>query len=53
MGWLRRLFIKAIYNLETFVYTGHAYLKSAFNAEEVVMMMCAENMRVALTEHVP
>lgn len=40
---------------DTFSYTGHTpYLKDTFNAEEVVMMMCAENMRVALvTEHVP
>jgi len=40
---------------EAFNYTGHTpYLKSAFEAEEVVMIMCAENMRVALvTEHVP
>lgn len=40
---------------EQFSYTGHTpYLKASFNAKDVVMMMCAENMRVALvTEHVP
>ncbi|MCH5600478.1 4-hydroxythreonine-4-phosphate dehydrogenase PdxA [Niabella ginsengisoli] len=40
---------------EDFTYTGHTpYLKDAFEAKDVVMMMCAENMRVALaTEHVP
>lgn len=39
---------------EKFSYTGHTpYLKNAFKAQDVVMMMCAENMRVALvTEHV-
>lgn len=39
---------------EKFSYTGHTpYLKNAFQANDVVMMMCAENMRVALvTEHV-
>ncbi len=38
-----------------FSFTGHTpYLKSAFEASDVVMMMCAQNMRVALvTEHVP
>lgn len=38
-----------------FAYTGHTpYLKDAFGAADVVMMMCAENMRIALaTEHVP
>ena len=38
-----------------FNYTGHTpYLKEVFGAKDVVMMMCAENMRVALvTEHVP
>lgn len=40
---------------EAFSYTGHTpFLKDAFGATDVVMMMCAENMRVALvTEHVP
>lgn len=40
---------------EGFTYTGHTpFLKTIFGAKEVVMMMCAENMRVALvTEHVP
>lgn len=38
-----------------FNYTGHTpYLKEAFNANDVVMMLCAGNFRVALvTEHVP
>lgn len=38
-----------------FSYTGHTpYLMHEFGASDVVMMMCAENMRVALvTEHVP
>jgi 4-hydroxythreonine-4-phosphate dehydrogenase len=38
-----------------FHYTGHTpYLKDAFGAKEVVMLMTAENMRVALlSEHVP
>ncbi len=38
-----------------FSYTGHTpFLKSSFEAKDVVMMMCAQNMRVALaTEHVP
>lgn len=38
-----------------FHYTGHTpYLKEAFGAKEVVMLMTAENMRVALlSEHVP
>jgi 4-hydroxythreonine-4-phosphate dehydrogenase len=38
-----------------FNYTGHTpYLKEAFNCNEVVMLMTAENMRVGLvTEHVP
>lgn len=40
---------------DAFPYTGHTpYLKAAFEAKEVVMMMVASNMRVALlTEHVP
>lgn len=40
---------------DAFPYTGHTpYLKAAFDAKEVVMMMVASNMRVALlTEHVP
>ncbi len=40
---------------ENFPYTGHTpYLKDVFNAREVVMLMVASNMRVALlTEHVP
>ncbi len=38
-----------------FTFAGHTpYLKKMFNAPEVVMMMCADNFRVALvTEHVP
>lgn len=38
-----------------FHYTGHTpYLKDVFGAKEVVMLMIAENMRVALlSEHVP
>ncbi|WP_332732826.1 4-hydroxythreonine-4-phosphate dehydrogenase PdxA [Flavihumibacter sp.] len=40
---------------ESFPFTGHTpYLKDAFNAKEVLMLMVASNMRVALlTEHVP
>lgn len=40
---------------EQFPFTGHTpYLKDAFEAKEVAMMMVASNMRVALlTEHVP
>ncbi|MFM9909786.1 MAG: 4-hydroxythreonine-4-phosphate dehydrogenase PdxA [Chitinophagaceae bacterium] len=39
----------------TFNFTGHTpYLKSLFEAKDVVMMMVAENMRVALvSEHIP
>ncbi len=39
----------------SFSYTGHTpYLKSAFKVEDVVMLMAAENLRVALvTEHIP
>ncbi|MHB1921608.1 MAG: 4-hydroxythreonine-4-phosphate dehydrogenase PdxA [Chitinophagaceae bacterium] len=38
-----------------FKHTGHTpYLKEAFGAKEVVMLMTSENMRVALvTEHIP
>ena len=38
-----------------FSFTGHTpYLQNTFEAKYVVMMMCAENMRVALvTEHIP
>lgn len=38
-----------------FSFTGHTpYLKQMFGAQDVVMMMCADNFRVALvTEHVP
>jgi 4-hydroxythreonine-4-phosphate dehydrogenase len=38
-----------------FNYTGHTpYLRDAFGAKDVVMLMVAENMRVALlTEHLP
>ncbi|MGE5107632.1 MAG: 4-hydroxythreonine-4-phosphate dehydrogenase PdxA [Sphingobacteriales bacterium] len=38
-----------------FNYTGHTpYLKAAFGAKDVVMLLVAENLRVALlTEHVP
>ena len=40
---------------EAFNYSGHTpYLKAVFEAEDVVMLMTAQNMRVALlTEHVP
>ncbi|MBC6490898.1 4-hydroxythreonine-4-phosphate dehydrogenase PdxA [Flavihumibacter stibioxidans] len=40
---------------EAFPYTGHTpYLKDTFGAKEVVMLMVASNMKVALlTEHVP
>ncbi|WP_290795292.1 4-hydroxythreonine-4-phosphate dehydrogenase PdxA [Flavihumibacter sp. UBA7668] len=40
---------------DAFPFTGHTpYLRQAFGAKEVVMMMVASNMRVALlTEHVP
>lgn len=39
----------------TFNFTGHTpYLKHEFGANDVLMMLCAENFRVALvTEHVP
>lgn len=38
-----------------FSFTGHTpYLKHIFDAKDVVMMLCADNFRVALvTEHVP
>lgn len=40
---------------EQFPYTGHTpFLKSYFDVKDVLMLMCAENMRVGLvTEHVP
>jgi len=40
---------------EEFNYSGHTpYLKAAFNAEDVVMLLVASNIRVGLlTEHVP
>ncbi len=40
---------------EAFPYTGHTpYLRDEFGLQDVVMLMCAENMRVAVvTEHVP
>ena len=40
---------------EQFNFTGHTpYLKYAFNARDVLMLMCAGNFRVGLvTEHVP
>ncbi|HSK13690.1 MAG TPA: 4-hydroxythreonine-4-phosphate dehydrogenase PdxA, partial [Phnomibacter sp.] len=40
---------------ESFRYTGHTpYLRDAFGVQDVVMIMVAENMRVALlSEHVP
>jgi 4-hydroxythreonine-4-phosphate dehydrogenase len=40
---------------ESFPYTGHTpYLKAAFEANDVVMFMVAENIKVALvTEHIP
>lgn len=48
-------FHKSNVQSNNFSYTGHTpYLKNIFNAQDVVMMMCAANMRVALvTEHVP
>lgn len=48
-------FHKSNVQSSNFSFTGHTpYLKNAFNAPDVVMMMCASNMRVALvTEHVP
>jgi 4-hydroxythreonine-4-phosphate dehydrogenase len=38
-----------------FDFTGHTpFLKKAFNANDVLMLMCSENFRVALvTEHIP
>ena len=40
---------------EAFPYTGHTpFLRDTFGLQDVVMLMCAENMRVAVvTEHVP
>lgn len=40
---------------QDFNFSGHTpYLKQAFGADEVLMLMCAENMRVGLlSEHVP
>lgn len=40
---------------EEFHYTGHTpFLKELFECQDVVMLMCAENMRVAVvTEHIP
>ncbi len=40
---------------EDFQYSGHTpYLKEVFGVKEVLMLMCADNMRVGLlTEHVP
>lgn len=40
---------------EAFNYSGHTpYLKAIFEVKDVVMLMCASNMRVGLlTEHVP
>ncbi len=40
---------------ETFHYTGHTpFLRDAFGVEDVVMLMVADNMRIALlSEHVP
>lgn len=40
---------------EAFHYSGHTpYLRDSFDQKDVVMLMCAENMRVAVvTEHVP
>lgn len=40
---------------EQFNYSGHTpYLKAIFEVQDVVMLMCASNMRVALlTEHIP
>jgi len=42
-------------NLKEFNFKGHTpFLKSLFGAEDVVMMMVAENMRIGLlTEHIP
>lgn len=54
-GLVTSPFHKSNVQSEKFSYTGHTpYLKNAFGAQDVVMMMCASNMRVALvTEHVP
>lgn len=40
---------------EEFKYSGHTpYLRDSFEQKDVVMLMCAENMRVAVvTEHLP
>lgn len=40
---------------DLFPYTGHTpFLKQYFEAKDVVMLMCAENMRVGVvTEHIP
>ncbi|HEU4574512.1 MAG TPA: 4-hydroxythreonine-4-phosphate dehydrogenase PdxA [Chitinophagaceae bacterium] len=40
---------------DNFQYTGHTpYLKSAFGVGDVLMLLCADNFRVALvTEHIP
>ncbi len=48
-------FHKSNVQSNNFTFTGHTpYLKNVFDAKDVVMMMCASNMRVALvTEHVP
>lgn len=48
-------FHKSNVQSNNFSFTGHTpYLKNVFDAKDVVMMMCASNMRVALvTEHVP
>jgi 4-hydroxythreonine-4-phosphate dehydrogenase len=45
---------KNVYS-ETFPYTGHTpFLKAFFNANDVAMLMAADNLKVALlTEHVP
>ena len=48
-------FHKSNVQSQDFSYTGHTpYLKSFFEAEEVVMLLMSETMRVALvTEHIP
>lgn len=48
-------FHKSNVQSNSFTFTGHTpYLKNIFGVQDVAMMMCASNMRVALlTEHVP
>jgi 4-hydroxythreonine-4-phosphate dehydrogenase len=54
-GLVTAPFHKSNVQSSSFNFTGHTpYLKNIFDAQDAVMIMCAENMRVALvTEHVP